>query len=264
MKRTPHNAPKLGVCSRGEVDNPQAEKARRRPPSNFSPGLGAARLLAWWCVSLFPLAAQAQLDHSKFDPVDHYGSRCLAAVIVSGAALVLYSLLRYRGNPRSVGSWGILILGAGILPVITSSAGGVLVVQRSQRVGMCNSCHLAMKPYVDDMKNPHSQSLAALHYNNRYIADDQCYACHTSYGMFGTVQAKAQGIFDVYKYYTHSFTMPLKMRKPYPNNDCLKCHAGSAKFLASHKKDRESMFADEVSCMQCHDDDNPAHNVGPS
>ena len=138
----------------------------------------------------------------------------------------------------------------------------MLVVEKSQRVGLCNSCHLTMKPYVDDMKDPKSQSMAALHYKNRYIPDDQCYVCHTSYGMFGTVQAKKEGIIDVFKYYTHTFSVPVKMRHPYSNNDCLKCHGASAKFLASHKEDRDAMFADEVSCGQCHDDDNPAHNVG--
>ncbi|MBA3916577.1 MAG: hypothetical protein H0X25_22575, partial [Acidobacteriales bacterium] len=42
---------------------------------------------------------------------------------------------------------------------------------------------------------------------------------------------------------------------------CLKCHGASEKFLASHKRDRDAMFSDEVSCMQCHEDDSPAHNV---
>jgi cytochrome c nitrite reductase small subunit len=264
MKRTPRNALIAGVSSQIESHKPHAQRALRKPPGNHFFGRGRLSLLMLWAVASVPVAAQQQLDRSKFDPVDHYGARLLAALIVAGAALVLYSLVRYRGRPAGAASWGVLVLGAGILPVVASSAGGVLVVERSQRVGLCNSCHLAMTPYVNDMKNPQSHSLAALHYANRYIADDQCYSCHTSYGMFGTVQAKAQGVFDVYKYYTHSFSMPLKMRQPYPNNDCLKCHAGSAKFLASHKKDREAMFADEVSCMQCHDDDNPAHNVGPS
>jgi nitrate/TMAO reductase-like tetraheme cytochrome c subunit len=211
---------------------------------------------------MLPVAAYAQHDVSKFDPVDHYGTRFLAGLIVIGAALVLYSIIRYRGNTTGPVSWGILVLGAGILPVVVSSGGGVLVVEKSQRVGLCNSCHLTMKPYVDDMKNPASKSLAAIHYTNRYIPDDQCYVCHTSYGMFGTMQAKKEGIIDVVKYYTHTFSVPVKMRHPYSNNDCLKCHGASAKFLASHKKDREAMFADEVSCMQCHDDDNPAHNTG--
>src|SRR5262249_39905988 len=138
-------------------------------------------------------------DTSRFDPVDHYGSRVIAGLIIAGAALVLYSLIRYRGKTSGLVSWGMLVLGAAVIPIIVSSAGGVLVVERSQRVELCSSCHLAMKPYVDDMKNPNSQSMAAIHYANRYIADDQCYVCHTSYGMFGTLQAKKQGLSDVYK-----------------------------------------------------------------
>jgi len=224
-------------------------------------GLGCPKL---WLVAVFALipgVANGQTDRSQFDPVDHYGARFLAGLVLCGIGLVLFSLLRYRGRTAGAASWGILVLGVGLLPIVVSSAGGVLVVERSQKVEMCNSCHLAMKPYVDDMKNPKSQSLAAIHYTNRYIADDQCYVCHTGYGMFGTLQAKKQGLVDVYHYYTHQFKAPLKMHDSYPNNDCLKCHAGSAKFQATHKKDRDALLADEVSCAQCHDDDNPAHNV---
>ncbi len=262
MLRTPRNAPVAGVSSLTVKLEKQQERSLDRPaPNRQCAGLGKMGLGVFGVLIMLPVAALAQ-DVSKFDPVDHYGSRLLAGLIVLGFVLVLYSLLRYRGNTTGPISWGILALGAGLLPVFVSSAGGVLVIEKSQRVGLCNSCHLTMKPYVDDMKDPKSKSLAALHYNNRYIPDNQCYVCHTSYGMFGTLQAKKEGIIDVFKYYTHTFSVPVKMRHPYSNNDCLKCHGASAKFLASHKKDREAMFADEVSCGQCHDDDNPAHNVG--
>jgi hypothetical protein len=118
-----------------------------------------------------------------------------------------------------------------------------------------------MKSFVDDMKNPQSASLAALHYKNRYIPDNQCYNCHTSYGIFGTVEAKKEGLTDVYKYYTRTFHSPIKMRHPYPNHDCLKCHAGSAKWLASHEDYKDSLFSGQATCMQCHADSNPAHNI---
>lgn len=240
----------------------------RRVPLSGLPAQGrtAVGLRSEWYqrvlygMVLFP-GARLQQDTSQFDPVDHYGSRVLAGLIVLGIVLVLYSLIRYRGKAAGAASWGVLVLGAGILPILVSSAGGVLVVERSQKVEMCNSCHLAMRPYVDDMKNPKSQSLAALHYTNRYIADDQCYTCHTGYGMFGTVMAKKQAMVDVFQYYTGRYKAPLKMHDAYPNNDCLKCHAGSAKFQATHKKDKDALLADEVSCAQCHDDDNPAHNL---
>jgi len=263
MKRTPPDALALSVCPRVKCEKTRGGQALHwASECVHSEGWGRSTLRILPAF-LLPAIASAQ-DTSRFDPVDHYGSRAISGLIIAGAALVLYSLIRYRGRTSGWASWGVLILGAAIIPIVVSSAGGVLVLERSQSVELCNSCHLAMKPYVDDMKDPKSQSMAAIHYANRYIPDNQCYVCHTSYGMFGTVQAKRQGLSDVYKYYTHAFTVPVKMQHSYPNNDCLKCHSGSAKFLASHKKDREAMLADEVSCMQCHEDDNPAHNVGAS
>lgn len=212
--------------------------------------------------ALAPIAAHAQ-DMSKFqqDPVDYYGSRFLAVLIIVGMGLVLYSLIRYRGRTTRPISWGLLITGVAILPMVVSSAGTVLVFQRAEHVEFCASCHLTMKAFVDDMKNPKSGSLASLHYANRYIADDQCYVCHTSYGLFGTVEAKKEGLHDVYTYYTHTFRLPVKLRHPYPNNDCLKCHAESVKWLASHGDYKDAVFSGGMSCMQCHGATTPAHNV---
>ena len=193
--------------------------------------------------------------------MDYYGSRFLAAVIVLGIAVVLYSLIRYRGRTSSPLAWGLLIAGAGILPALSSGFGTVLVFERAEKVEFCASCHLTMKSFVTDLKNPDSESLAAVHYKNRYIPDDQCYVCHTSYGMFGTVQAKKEGMIDVYKYFTRTFALPVKLRHPYPNNDCLKCHAQSAKWLAIHGDFKEPLFSGEMKCMECHASEHPAHTL---
>jgi nitrate/TMAO reductase-like tetraheme cytochrome c subunit len=215
-------------------------------------------------VWLLSLAAYAQPPGSKFqiDPVDHYGSRFLAVVIFIGIAIVLFSLFRYRGRAAGPLSWAFLALGVIIFPALSSGLGTVLVFERAERVEFCNSCHLTMKSFVDDMENPKSESLAAVHYKNRYIPDDQCYVCHTSYGIFGTVEAKKEGIIDVYKYFTRTFHLPLKLRHPYPNSDCLKCHADSVKWLASHQDYKDALLSGDMTCMQCHADSNPAHNVG--
>jgi len=195
----------------------------------------------------------------QHDPVDHYGSRFLAGVIVLGVALVLYSLLRYRGRTPAAFSWGLLVTGVGLLPGLVSGFGSILVLQRAEKVEFCGSCHLTMKSYVDDMHDPKSGSLAALHFKNRYIADNQCYECHTSYGVFGTLEAKAGGVKDVYKYYTRTYTLPIKARTPYRNGDCLKCHAESVKWAASHGDQKASLFTGQVTCMECHGESTPAH-----
>lgn len=205
--------------------------------------------------------AQGRMPAFQTDPVDYYGSRFLATVILIGIALVLYSLIRYRGRASGAFAWGLLIVGAGLVPMASSALGTVLVLERSEKVQFCESCHLTMQRYVDDLRDPKSHSLAAVHFQNRYIPDDQCYACHTSYGLFGTVEAKKEGMIDVYKYYTRTFKIPVKLRHPYPNNDCLKCHAEAAKWLAQHGDFKEQIFSGDLPCMACHADKNPPHTL---
>jgi nitrate/TMAO reductase-like tetraheme cytochrome c subunit len=106
------------------------------------------------------------------------------------------------------------------------------------------------------MQNPASEGLAAIHYRNQYIASNQCYECHTSYGLFGTMKAKIHGVRQVMRYYTGTYETPLKMWNPYSNGDCLKCHARSSKWRSSEEHSdtemREALFNDRTSCMDCH------------
>ncbi len=197
----------------------------------------------------------------QHDPIEYYGARFLVGMLAFAILLIVYSLVRYRGRVESPVSWGLLVAGVGVLPGASILFGSLLVFHRAEGVAFCASCHLAMKPYVDDMQNPASQSLAAVHYKNRYIPSDQCYTCHTSFGMFGDVQAKWAGMIDVQRYYMRSFEFPLTMRAPYPNTDCLKCHAEAMKWSAAHKEFKESVFDGEVSCLECH---GKAHSAIPS
>jgi len=210
------------------------------------------------CLSPVAIAQQPAFQR---DPVDQYMSRFLAVVILTGLGLVLWSLFRYRGRDVGAISWGLLIAGTIAFPMMLTGTGTILVLERVRTVQVCGSCHLTMKSYVDDMMNPKSNSLAAVHFTNRYIAENQCYECHTSYGMLGTLQSKKQGIIDVYKYYTHTFQLPLQLRQPYRDGDCLKCHAGATKFIAAHEDSQEKIFAGKVTCMQCHAETHPAHTL---
>jgi hypothetical protein len=75
------------------------------------------------------------------------------------------------------------------------------------------------------------------------------------------VEAKKEGFIDVYKYFTNTYKLPIKLRHPYKNDDCLKCHAGSAKWLGVHGDFKDGIFSGDVHCMDCHADKNPAHKV---
>jgi cytochrome c nitrite reductase small subunit len=208
-----------------------------------------------------PTELMAQQGMYQRDPVDVYAARLLTVMIALGIGLVLYSMVRYRGIVGGPVAWGLVIAGAGVLPLLMTGMGMTLVFERVKTVQLCGSCHLTMKAYVDDMKNPQSRSMAAIHFTNRYIAEDQCYVCHTAYGLLGTFEAKEQGVIDVYKYYTRTFEFPLKLRHPYRDRDCLKCHAEATKFLEAHQDSKEEIFAGKLTCMQCHSETHPAHIV---
>ena len=170
--------------------------------------------LFWVGFVLFPFATRAQQEAARFqqDPVEQVGARVLVTLAIIGIGVVTYSLLKYRGAAVGPVSWGLLIAGAVAFPLLITGVGTILVFERAERVEFCASCHVTMKAFVDDMRDPKSDSLAALHFKNRYIPDDQCYSCHTSYGLFGTVEAKKEGLNDVYKYYTRTFHLPITLR----------------------------------------------------
>jgi nitrate/TMAO reductase-like tetraheme cytochrome c subunit len=196
------------------------------------------------------------------DPAEYYGTRFLTAILICGIALLLFSLFRYRGRTPGLSAWALLFLAVVILPGISAMFGTLLVFERGERVEFCGSCHKAMQPYVADMRDPNSHSLAALHFKNSYIPRNQCYTCHTSFGLFGTMQAKIGGIIEVHRYYTGSFRHPLKMREPYRNDDCLKCHAGSIRWSENHAAERDAIFAGRIRCLDCHGQTHPPHILG--
>lgn len=208
-------------------------------------------------------AATETLQDFQYDPVEDWAARILVWVLLLSLATVGYLLITsLRGRLDGLLGKGLLITGVVLLPVFSVATGMLLVLARAERVEFCGSCHKIMADYVRDMTNPVGEGLAAVHFKYRYIASDQCYTCHTSYGLFGTVEAKLHGIGEVFRYYTGTYDLPLSMWNPYPNGDCLKCHARSSKWLAHEEHvlggAKEELFAGETSCLSCHE---PAHDV---
>jgi hypothetical protein len=118
-----------------------------------------------------------------------------------------------------------------------------------------------MTPYVRDLRNPQSVSLAATHYKNRYIQEKHCYTCHSDYGLTGTLAAKLAGLGHVWRYTAETYTVPIKIAHPYENVRCLGCHGPSQKFLNSPghpKEELSNMMAGSTPCLICHA---PAHAV---
>lgn len=181
----------------------------------------------------------------------------LALGLINLVLLVLaWRGLRRGGNVMAVG--GMLIVGLTLLPLLVTFTGYLHGFHGMETVQSCGGCHV-MTPYVNDLTDPKSEGLAAVHYKNRYIQENQCYTCHSDYGMFGTAAAKLAGVRHVYYHVTGSYTLPIKIAAPYPNVRCLGCHGDSQKFVKSEAhagEVRTQLVSGTASCLDCHA---PAH-----
>lgn len=185
------------------------------------------------------------------------------AAIVAGLILLTIgiSAFVYRGR-QSEGLW-VNFVALCFLPMFLVVFGNATIWECSKQDVFCASCH-SMQPYVDDMKRPGSDSLAALHYQDRFANGVECYSCHVNYGVHGTFAAKLLGLHDAWNEAIKRYRVPIKMRQPFPNELCLKCHDGGRDFMAeeSHLGSNHKLSPDfldgQSRCTDCH---RPAHSV---
>lgn len=176
----------------------------------------------------------------------------IIATIIALVGLITTEFFLKKRIRRSSYKW-ILFMGLFMLPVIAMLSSFTVMMAETQTVQSCASCHI-MQPFVTDLMDPDSPTLAARHYKNKWIADDQCYHCHTSYGIHGTAESKRDGFRHWLMYVTDTWPEPITFKGSYPNQNCTSCHGETAKFRAvdSHQALREKLTANEVSCASCH------------
>jgi cytochrome c nitrite reductase small subunit len=178
------------------------------------------------------------------------------AVLNLVVLFVAWRAMQRGGVPRSV--TGTLFFGLAVLPLVVIFFGYTQGLHGMETVQACGGCHV-MTPYVQDLRNPASEALAAVHFKNRYIRENHCYTCHTDYGMLGTLSAKMDGLRHIRHYLASTYTLPLKINEPYSNIRCLQCHGDSQNFLKSpgHPADvQPQLVSGEMPCLTCHA---PAH-----
>lgn len=112
-----------------------------------------------------------------------------------------------------------------------------------------------MEKHVSDISNPKSKTLAAKHFQKSWINEDPCYTCHTNYSMFGDMEAKLHGLRHMWV----GISRPnlnedqIKIYKPYPDSNCLKCHDN--RWFAKVEEHVEA--APEERCLDCHEKIHP-------
>ncbi len=215
---------------------------------------------------LVALAAYAmQPDQSAWSASPHDGLSSVdlfraIGLVATASGIVLLILVQYVYRKRLSHSLyhRLLLIGLFLLPLIATWSTTATVMEGTKSVQACMSCHV-MHPFVNDMTNPNSPTLAARHYKNEWIAKDQCYACHVSYGVTGTMEGKRDGLRHWLHFVTSTYPDPIQFVGSYPNSNCLSCHASTSKWVrvTSHQALMGEFAADRIACISCHGPPHP-------
>ena len=182
----------------------------------------------------------------------------IGAAAVAIVALVLVQFVFHDRFHRTTRHWILMVLLL-VFPLLSVLGTMETVMSETKTVNSCNTCHV-MEPFVNDLKDPNSPTLAARHYKNKWIPKQQCYQCHTTYGVHGTLAAKRDGFRHWLLYVTGTYDEPIEYSGSYPNANCTNCHAGTDQFKSvdSHSALRPLLASDQVSCTSCHGPPHPA------
>jgi len=182
-----------------------------------------------------------------------WASRISLSGVIGAVALIGYVLAFRRRHLTTAASQWMMFIGICVMPLPIMVLGSAVGLEQAKDVSFCQHCHV-MRQFVNDMKNPGSDRLAAVHFKNRYIQQSHCYVCHTDYGLFGTLEAKLSGVTHIWRESTGSYRLPVRTSRPYRFTICLDCHGQSAKFnsVAKHAGLVPRIVAGEARCTSCH------------
>ena len=153
---------------------------------------------------------------------------------------------------------GWLFVAVGLVPVMVAFLTFAHGLESSTTVAACGSCHV-MTPFVQDLQDPKSETLAATHFKNRYIQETTATRATRTTGWRGRSRPSSAGSATCGATRPGSTTLPIKIAQPYPNFRCLELPRGVAEFLNSEghpRSDLPELMAGKTSCLDCHA---PAH-----
>jgi nitrate/TMAO reductase-like tetraheme cytochrome c subunit len=188
-------------------------------------------------------------------------SVALCAVILG---CIIFCVIFYRGEETDARALWIGSVSLLIAPLLLLPVSNLTVFRYSQQVTFCVSCHQVMQPYVDQMHDPASRTMAARHYQDRFSRNTECYGCHARPGVYGTLEAKLTGLHEAYAFLAGTYHLPLKLAEPMTNQFCLRCHSDGRRFMMedSHLdadgKIAHDLVTNAVQCEECH---GPSHQV---
>src|ERR1700674_3676190 len=121
--------------------------------------------------------------------------------------LVFSCLRRLKRDGMASGLRERLVVALGLLPVSGVFAAYAYAISESMKVESCGACH-NMDPFLKDLRDPKSENLAALHYQNNVARGTECYACHSDYGLWGDAHAKFYALGHIWNEGMGTYTLP--------------------------------------------------------
>ena len=135
------------------------------------------------------------------------------ALALRGARPRASSSATSSGGPRSDHATKLwLLLGLGVFPIGAAGAGNVEGFEATKKRALLRLVprHGPHAADSDDLREPLALVAARA---QRLFGDENCYACHADYGMFGTVVTKLGGMRHVWLYYTEYRNTPIEEAK---------------------------------------------------
>ncbi len=173
------------------------------------------------------------------------------ALAVLAPLLALRSSMRTRATPaRRLFSFAAMF----VLPGLWMFGMFAYADVSMRKMSFCVSCH-EMKPYGQSLVMDGREALASAHYRGgRSDREKACYVCHTKPGMSGYVEAKLNGLRDVWVHYFGEIPDTMKIEGGYDVRTCLECHGPTDNFREQplHKAVMREIESGETSCLDCH------------
>lgn len=238
---------------RSASKNGLTKKAMMNPYRRFNSILMALVAIE----KLMTAPAWAAEAHDAVSSVDIFRTIGITSTVAGIVLLILVQYI-YRERLRHGTYHRLLLIGVFLLPLAATWSTTSTVMEGTKSVQACMSCHV-MLPFVNDMTSTSSPTLAARHYRNNWIAKDQCYSCHVTYGATGTVAGKRDGFRHWLHYVTNTYPDPIQYVGSYANSNCLSCHQGTGKWerVKSHQALVGELSTDRIACISCHGPPHP-------
>ena len=179
-------------------------------------------------------------------------------VLITVGLIVI--LLRHPGTTAGQGGRTVAFVAFLVLPTVLTYLGLSAHMSGAKSTEFCLSCHV-MEPYGRSLSIDDSDYLPAVHFqNNLTPRDHACFTCHTTYTMFGDVEAKLTGLKHLWIFYSGQTPERIELYKPYNNRECLSCHGEARSFIEGdlHVDIMTELRSNETSCLDCHEF---VHNV---